>query len=104
MYFMFRPSNCCSMALIINDFNYCQHGSTPHISLIQLEISRLQLLKNSLRVVLLANLNQARLVRFPVPFKHPLSLGRVVLVDEFVIQAPGFGGSGASVDEAGTGG
>lgn len=77
---------------------------TPHKSIIQLEIPRLQLLKDTLRIILLADLDQPRLVRLPVPFKHLLSLRRVILIDEFVFQALGLRGGVASVDEAGGGG
>ena len=70
-------------------------------SRIQLEIPRLQRPKHPLGIILATNLQQPRPVRLPVPFKHPLPLARVVLVDESVRRTLGFGGGDAAVDDAG---
>lgn len=75
---------CC-----LEQFSLDHYAAIP-ISSFQLEVSRLQLLKYPLRIIPLADLDQALLIRLSIPTEDILTLCGVILVDELVIQTHPF--------------
>ena len=65
-----------------------------------LKIPRLQFLKNTLRIILPANLPQSLLIRRTVASKHVLVRGRVVLIDVSEVQSHSLSGGHGVIDNA----